>query len=97
MVGTNWTAMDSFEDILIAGNDGGPFWTMILFMMWVVLMITFIPFGSSVAIIGGSFIAFIIGIFLAYMGLVSFKWVLALIGITIALVIWDILFGKKEG
>ena len=97
MVGTNWSSMNTFEDILIAGNTGGPFWTMILFMLWIVLMITFIPFGSSVAIIGGSFIAFLIGIFLAYMGLVSFKWVLALIGITIALVIWDILFGKKEG
>lgn len=93
---TNWTTINTFEDLLSSANSVSPFWTMILFMMWVVLVITFLPFGTSVAFVGGSFIAFLIGMFLGYMGLVAWKWIMGLLGIAIAVIIWDILFGKKE-
>lgn len=93
---TNWTEVDTFEDMLVSANSGGPFWTMMLFMIWAVLTITFLPFGTSIAFMAGSFIGFFIGLFLVYMGLVSWKWVLGLLGIVILQVIWETLFAKKE-
>ncbi len=91
----NWSEITTFEDMLVTANSGSPFWAGMLMMMWVILVITFMPFGTSIAVMAGSFIAFFIGLFLAYMGLVAWHWVLALITIVIALVIWNILHGRK--
>ena len=92
---TNWTNITTFEGLLQSANSYSPFWVGILFMMWVVLVISFMSYGINIAFLGGSFIAFFIGLLLAYMGLVSFKWVMGLLGIVIVLVLWNILYGKK--
>jgi hypothetical protein len=63
---TNWSAIENFEGFLTEANRFAPFWTGILYMLWIILIITFLPFGTSAAIIGGSFIAFMLGIFLVY-------------------------------
>jgi hypothetical protein len=93
---TNWSEINTFEDMLVSANAGGPFWTMILFMLYAVLLITFFPFGTSIAVMSAGFIGFFIGLFLVYMGLVSWKWVLALLGTVILMIIWETLFAKKE-
>ena len=92
----NWTNVTTFNDVLVGANNQAPFWTGILFMLWAVLIITFLPFGTSIAFIGGSFIAFVLGLMLAYMGLVAFKYVLALLALVIIIVIVDLIFAKKE-
>lgn len=96
MTGTNWTAITNFESLLTESNRYAPFWTMMLFMIWIVLVITFIPFGFTVAVLGGGTLAFFLGIFLVYMGLVSWKYLLAILGTTIGLIIVEALFSKKE-
>lgn len=93
---TNWTNVSTFEDMIVAANQYSPFWSMMLFMVWSVLVITFIPFGIQVALIGGSFLAGIIGLFLAYMGVVSWKWVLSLFAITIFILIVETFREKKD-
>lgn len=93
---TNWTNISTFEDMIFAANQYSPFWSMILFMLWGVLTITFIPFGIQIALISGSFIAGIIGLFLAYMGVVSWKWVLGLFAITIFTLIMETFREKKD-
>ena len=65
-------------------------------MIWAVLLITFMPFGTTIALLSGSFVAGIIGIFLVYMNLVAWKWVLGLFTIVLAVVIFETLFAKKE-
>ena len=92
----NWTEINTFEDMLVSANAYSPFWAMMLFMIWAVLVITFMPYGTVVAIMAGSFVAFFLGLFLAYMGLVAWQWVLALIGLVIAIIIGRTLFGKKD-
>lgn len=92
----NWTEINTFEDMLVSANTYSPFWAMMLFMIWSVLIITFMPYGTIIAIMAGSFVAFFLGLFLAYMGLVAWEWVLALIGLVIAIIIGRTLFGKKN-
>ena len=96
MNGTNWTNITSFEGMLVEANRYAPFWTAVLFMIWAVLCITFMPFGFTVALLAGSFIGGLIGLFLVYMGLVAWKWVLMMFALVIALVIYETLFAKKE-
>jgi len=93
---TNWTGITDVNGLLTEANSYAPFWGGMLYMVWFVLVITFIPFGIDIALIGGSFSAFTIGIFLVYMGLINFKWLLSMIGVIIATVILKTLFSKKE-
>ena len=93
---TNWTNITTFEGILESANTYAPFWTAILLMMWCILVITFLPFGFHVALLGGSFLAFILGLFLTYMGLVSWKILMMMVGTIIVIIIIDALFSKKE-
>lgn len=93
---TNWTNIDSFETLLSSANTYSPFWTMMLFMMYVILVITFLPYGFTAAILAGSFMAGLIGLLLVYMGLVAWKWVLMLFGLIITVIIWEALFSKKD-
>ena len=92
----NWTEINTFEDMLVSANTHSPFWAMMLFMIWAVLVITFMPYGTMIAIMAGSFVAFFLGLFLAYMGVVAWQWVLALIGLVITIIIVRTLFGKKD-
>lgn len=96
MVGTNWTAITTFEQMLSAANAESPFWTMMLFMIWAIMIITFIPLGFTTSLITSSFVGGILGIFLVYMGLVSWKWVLGLFALSLVVVIIETLFAKKE-
>lgn len=93
---TNWTSVTTFEQMLVSANAYSPFWTMMLFMIWSVLMISFLPFGTTPALLAGSFLAGIIGLFLVYMDLVAWKWVLGLFSIAIVIILWETLFQKKE-
>jgi hypothetical protein len=95
-ISTNWTAIETFEDMLTSANTYAPFWTMMLFMIWAVLIITFMPFGTTIALLAGSFVGGLIGIFLVYMGLVAWKWVLGMFALVIAILIFETLFAKKE-
>jgi hypothetical protein len=93
---TNWSNITTFEDMLLAGNAYSPFWTMMLFMIWAVLTITFMPFGTMVALLAGSFLGGLIGLFLVYMGLVAWKWVLGMFAIVVAIAIYETLWARKE-
>jgi len=96
MTSTNWTAITTFEDLLLEANRTTPFWTAMLYMIWIVLMITFLPFGITPAILSSSFLAIVLGLFLSYAGLMPFKWLLTFIGVIIATIIYEALFAKKE-
>ena len=96
MTGTNWTAITTFESLLTEANRFAPFWTAMLYMIWIVLMITFLPFGSTPAILSSSFLALVLGLFLAYAGLMPFKWLLTFVGVIVATIIGGALFAKKE-
>jgi hypothetical protein len=96
MNSTNWSAITSFDGLLTEANRFAPFWLGILLMLWAVLIITFLPYGTSVAVLGGSFLALLLGILLAYMNLVAWKWVMYMAGVIVFIVIVEALFAKKD-
>ena len=93
---TNWSNIEDFEGLLLEANTYGEFWGAMFFMLWAIIVITFIPFGFPVALLGGSFAALLIGIFLVYMQLIGWNSVLMVIGVIIGTAIWEALFAKKE-
>ena len=95
-MGTAWTNITTFEGLITAPNTYAPFWTGIMFMMWIVLIITFLPFGVSAALLGGSFLAFLLGLMLVYMGVVAWGWLLTFVGVIVGVIIFDALFAKKD-
>ena len=79
----NWTNVTSAAQLLDLSNSttSGGFWTVTLFLVFLTLLIIFLQFGWETAILGSSFIALIMALFLTYMEVVAFKWVLFFIGL----------------
>lgn len=96
IITTNWSAIDSLQVLLFEVNTFAPFWTGILYMIFMVLTITFLPFGFVTAILSGSLLSFFLGLILSYAGLVPWRWTLTLFGLFIATIIYDTLFANKE-
>lgn len=80
---TNWTNVTTMADFLGLANNssGGWFWTGILYMISIVLVITLIPFGIESAILAGLFGTIVVGILLVYMDLVSIMQVGVFVGL----------------
>jgi hypothetical protein len=87
---TNWTSITSLSGMLTQANTntGGYFWAGMLFLFFVVTMVTMLGFGLEVAVFASAFTAFLVGLILVYMGLVSWTYVAGLFGIILALIIW---------
>lgn len=95
MIPTNFSAINSFDDMLVAANTNSPFWLGMLIMIFAVFLISFSTYGGFVmGLLAASFVGFIIGLFLAYMGLVAWTWVLMLFGILLFSILY-IAFSKK--
>ena len=94
---TNWTAVTTPETFLQIANSntGGWFWISMLFMIFAVSLISMLPMGFEAALLGAAFAALMLGIPLAYMGLVAWGWVLMYSGIII-LMFLVIMYSKKN-
>ena len=92
MATINWTNITTAEQVLGIANTqtGSWFWTATLFMLWGVLAITMLGFGFPSALLGASFGAFMIGLILTYMGLVSWGWTAFFMGWIIVIIFYKI-------
>lgn len=93
---TNWSNITDFPSVLASANNNSPFWTGILMMIFAVFLVTFLRYGFIVALIGSGFLAFFIGIFLSYMGLVSWNWTLFMLGICILGILYTMIWDKSD-
>jgi len=86
----NWTNITTVGSFLNEANTqtSGMFWASMLGLIYVVLLISLLPFGIYPAVISSSFVAFVLGIFLVYMGLVNWTIVASIAGIMIAIFLW---------
>lgn len=92
----NWTNITDFSQIPAAANESGSgFWTGMLYMCWIILLLMLTAYGFEVAIIASSFVALIVGLLLVYAGLVSWTYVLSFIGILLFMFLYIIWSGKK--
>ena len=84
---TNVTDAGSFAQ-LPNTTTGGWFWTAMLWMIYAILMISMLPMGMEVAVLGSAFACLMLGMVMLYMGLVSWTFVLMFAGILVAMFIW---------
>ena len=98
MVNINWSTINTAQGVLEIANTqtGSWFWTATLFMMWGVLIISMLTFGFPSAIMGASFGAFMIGVILTYMGLVSWLWTSFFMGIIILIIFYKIMSSNSK-
>ena len=84
----------NLKDLLAIPNatTGGMFWIGMLFMMWGIIIMAMIGFGVETAMLTASFVILIAGMFLVYLGLVSWTWLMTFLGIilfTMFYMIWQ--------
>lgn len=95
MTATNWTNVTDFETLLQAANVNSPFWLAMLVMLYAVFLISFTSMSNFiVGLLAASFVTLILGLFLAYMGLVAWTWIMFIVGILLFTMLY-ILFNKK--
>jgi len=97
MSSTNWSSIISPETFLQIANDnsGGWFWASMLFMITSVLLISLLPFGFEAAVLAAAFAGFMIGIPMAYLGLVMWEYILIYVGIIVLMILW-IMYSQKN-
>lgn len=86
----NWSNVTSAGTFAQVPNTttGGWFWTAMLWMIYVILLVSMLPMGFEAAILGSAFAGLMIGMVMLYMGLVSWTYVLMFAGIIVAMFIW---------
>jgi len=94
---TNWTNVTTPESFLqIANNNtGGWFWVSMLAMITIVLVISLLPFGFEAAILASAFAGLMLGMILAYLGLVGWTWVVMYAGVIVAMMLW-IMYTRRD-
>ena len=94
-VETNWTAIETFQDLMgIANtNTSGWFWSGMIVMIFFILVITMGGgFGIWAGILSATFVSLVLALLLAYMELVPWWIVGGFVGVllaTIMYVIWS--------
>jgi len=97
MTEVNWTNITNPTNFLATPNTntGGWFWTACVYMVWFVLLLTFLGFTFEVAILTSSFIALIASILLAYAGLVAWWVVLFFAGVILFIILYIVFSNSR--
>lgn len=75
-------------------NTGGSFWVGILWFLWLLGVALMSSFGWEIALLGSSFAATVIGIFLAYLEVIAWNWVIPFAAIDLFMFFY-IMWSKK--
>jgi ABC-type multidrug transport system permease subunit len=92
----NWTNITTIEQIPAAANNSAPFWTMILYMIYFIMIISLSYWGIIPALLSSSFIGLLIGLFLVYAGLVPWQYVITFLAVIIGCIVYIILFDRQN-
>lgn len=82
---TNWTNISTVTDVLRVANDNasGYFWTGIVYMIFIIVLISSLAFGWESAILIAGFVGVVLSIIAMYMGLVSITVLGSFVGVLI--------------
>lgn len=86
----NWSNVSDLMDVPALANQstGGTFWVGILYMIWIIILLTLIYWGWEIAILSASFIGLILGLLLVYADLIGFRYVSVFIGIILIMFLY---------
>ena len=66
-----------------------------LFMITAVLLISMLPFGFEAALLAAAFAGLMVGIPLAYLGLVGWTWVVMFVGIIVFMIL-GVMYSQRD-
>lgn len=94
MTSINWSNITTPTQLMNLPNlnTNNSFWTITVFMIWIVMMIISSMINFEVGLLFSSFVALVFSIFLVYAGLVSWSTSLFFIGtivFTILYIVWS--------
>jgi len=94
----NWSNVTTWTNVLEVANtnSGSWFWTMIMYAIFIIGLLMFSTWGFETAIVSASFIALILGLFLANAGLVAWRWVLTFVGLILFMFLYVAWAGRKK-
>lgn len=97
-MGINWTNVTGMDQIPALANTstGGYFWTGILYMLWIILLLVLIGYGFEVAVLTSAFIGLILAIILVYSELIAWYHVVTFSGIILFIFLYIIWSGSKK-
>jgi len=86
----NWTNVSQPGQLLAVPNEAtnDSFWLIINFMVWIVALIIFMPFGWEASLLASLFLGLLVSLFLSYMGLIAFGWFLFFLGFLLFMFIY---------
>lgn len=95
---SNFSDIGNITGFLVSANDttNGSFWLGILFMIFMVLVIIFIAYGIVASIITSSFISLVLGVLLAYTGLILWQYTLIFLAIIVIMMIYTAYLGNRQ-
>lgn len=90
MTAINWTNVTDFGQLPSQANvaTGGLFWTGILYMLWIILILVLVGYGFEVAITISSFLGMIIALLLVYSGLVAWYHLVTFVSIILFMILY---------
>jgi hypothetical protein len=96
MTEVNWTNFTDFGDLPSLANtaSNGIFWSGMLYMLWIIILLILIAYGFEVALMVSSFIALIIGLLLVYSDLIAWYHCITFVGIILFVVLYNS-WGRK--
>ena len=85
MVSVNWSNVTDLAQIPAQANNvtGGGFWSAMLYMIFVIILLIMIGYGFEIALLVSSFLCLIIGLLMVFSGLVTWSLILPFIAIIV--------------
>jgi len=86
----NFAGVTDLRGLLGVANTstGGFGWIVLLVMMQAIILISLLPFGFNAAVLSSAFIALIAGLFMTYLGIVSWTHLMIFLGEILLMIIY---------
>lgn len=89
MVNINWSNVTGIEQFPAQANVAySGFWSTMMFMVWIILILILIEYGFEIAILAASFVMLIIGLILVYAGLVAWQYLMVFVAVIILMFLY---------
>lgn len=90
MTQINWTNFTDLGDLPSLANtaSGGTFWSGMLYMLFIIMILVLVGYGFEVSLMISSFIALIIGLLLVYSDLIGWFSIIPFVAVILFLVLY---------
>lgn len=94
----NWSNMTDLGSLPAQANiaSNGTFWTGILYMLWIIMIMILLGWGFEIAMLASTFIFLIIALLLAYAELIAWANVLVFVGVILFMFLYIHYSSKKS-